>query len=68
MKIKTIFGIDTNGNNIFVIQKANMFKILTEEPTEKEWNELAVEFNFSQNELAKIKYAFQDWKDWYKKI
>ncbi len=68
MKVKTIFGIDTNGNDIFVIQKANMFKVLTEEPTYEEWNVLAVEFNLSFTEIESIKHSFNEWKNWYKKV
>jgi len=68
MKVKTVFGIDTNGNDIFVIQKANMFKILKEEPTDKEWSDLAVEFNLSFAEAEIIKYSFNEWKNWYKKV
>ncbi len=67
MKVKTIFGIDTDGNDIFVIQKANVFKILTREPTDEEWSNLAVEFNLSFAEVELIKYSFNEWKNWYKK-
>jgi len=65
MKVKTIFGIDTNGNDIFVIQKANMFKIITEEPTSKQWSDIAVEFNMSVEDRKKVKEDFREWKVWY---
>ena len=68
MKVETIFGIDTNGNDIFVIKKANMFKVITEEPTDEEWNDLSIDFNFSLEELIKIKDSFYEWKNWYRRL
>jgi len=67
MKVKTIFGIDTNGNDIFVIQKANMFKIITEKPTSKQWSDIAVEFNMSIENRKKVEEDFREWKNWYLK-
>jgi len=68
MKVKTIFGIDTNGNDIFVVQKANMFKIIKEEPTASEWSDICIDFNLSHQEEVKLKEAFYEWKNWYKKV
>jgi len=68
MKVKIIFGIDANGNDIFVIKKANMFKILTEEPSASEWSDICIEFNLSHQEEVELKTTFDEWKSWYKRI
>jgi len=68
MKVETIFGIDTNGNDIFVVKKANMFKIITMEPSASEWSDICIEFNLSINEERQIKEAFYEWKNWYRRL
>ena len=65
-QIKVVFGIDENGKDIFVIQKANMFKTLYEEP--KEWIDLFQHFNMNHEEMDYVQDMFEEWKNWYKKI
>jgi hypothetical protein len=65
-QIKVVFGIDENGEDIFVIQKANMFKVLYEEP--REWIDLFQQFNLSHQEMDYVQEMFEEWKNWYKRI
>jgi len=66
--MKIIFGLDENGNDIFVINKNNVFKIIKEEPTSNEWTDIFINLNISYDEELKIRKKFNEWNDWYKQI
>jgi len=65
-QIKVIFGLDENGNDIFVIQKVNMFKVLYKEPDV--WIDLFQQFNMNHEEMDYVQEMFEEWKNWYRRI